>query len=166
MKQIFHYLKGTINLCIKYKKSADNCLVGFSDADWAGDMTDRHSTTGNLFMMSGAAIDWLSKKQPVVALSTTEAEYVALSAATQEVVWLSRLLTYIKAPLQRPILIKEDNQGTIAVARNPVSHKRTKNIDIKFHHVREALEDEIIDLMHCPTEQMTADILTKPLARQ
>ena len=166
VKRIFRYLKGTINLCIKYERSADNRLVGFSDADWAGDMNDRHSTTGNLFMMSGAAIAWSSKKQLVVALSTTEAEYVALSAATQEAVWLSRLLSDIKAPPQTPILIKEDNQGTIAIARNPVSHSRTKHIDIKFHYVREALEDGIIDLIYCPTEQMTADILTKPLARQ
>ena len=135
VKRIFRYLKGTIDLCIKYERSADNRLVGFSDADWAGDLTDRHSTTGNLFMMSGAAIDWISKKQPVVALSTTEAEYVALSAATQEAVWLSRLLTDIKAPPKAPILIKENNQGTIAVARNPVSHNRTKHIDIKFHYV-------------------------------
>ena len=160
VKRIFRYLKGTIDLCIKYERSADNRLVGFSDADWAGDLTDRHSTTGNLFMMSGAAIDWISKKQPVVALSTTEAEYVALSAATQEAVWLSRLLTDIKAPPKAPIVIKEDNQGTIAVARNPVSHNRTKHIDIKFHYVREALEDGIIDLTYCPTEQMTADMLT------
>ena len=166
VKRIFRYLKGTIDLCIKYERSADNHLIGFSDADWAGDLTDRHSTTGNLFMMSGAAIDWISKKQPVVALSTTEAEYVALSAATQEAVWLSRLLTDIKAPPKAPILIKEDNQGTIAIARNPVSHNRTKHIDIKFHYVREALEDGIIDLTYCPTEQMTADMLTKPLARQ
>ena len=166
VKRIFRYLKGTIDLCIKYERSADNRLVGFSDADWAGDLIDRHSTTGNLFMMSGAAIDWISKKQPVVALSTTEAEYVALSAATQEAVWLSRLLTDIKAPPKAPILIKEDNQGTIAVARNLVSHNRTKHIDIKFHYVREALEDGIIDLTYCPTEQMTADMLTKPLAHQ
>ena len=92
VKQIFRYLKGSINLGIKYERSADNHLVGFSDADWAGDMDDRHSTTGNLFVMSGAAINWISKKQPVVALSTTEAEYVALSSATQEAVWLGRLL--------------------------------------------------------------------------
>ena len=166
VKRIFRYLKGTINLCIKYERSADNCLVGFSDADWAGDMNDRHSTTGNLFMISGAAIAWSRKKQPVVALSTTEAEYVALSAATQEAVWLSRLLSDIKAPPQTPVLIKEDNQGTIAIARNPVSHSRTKHIDFKFHYVREALEEGIIDLIYCPTEQMTADILTKPLAHQ
>ena len=84
----------------------------------------------------GAAIDWLSKKQPVVALSTTEAEYVALSAATQEVVWLSRLLTDINAPPQTPIATKEDNQGTIAVVTNLVSHNKTKHINIiKFHYV-------------------------------
>ena len=117
-------------------------------------------------MMSGAAVDWLSKKQPVVALSTTEAEYIALCSATQETVWLNRLLTDIKAPPQKPILIKEDNQGTIAVVNNPISHNRTKHIDIKFHYVREALEDNIVDLIYCPTEEMTADILTKPLARQ
>ena len=166
VKRIFRYLKGSINLGIKYERSADNRLVGFSDADWGGDMDDRHSTTGNLFVMSGAAINWISKKQPVVALSTTEAEYVALSSATQEAVWLGRLLSDIKASPQIPIGIKEDNQGTIAVARNPISHNRTKHIDIKFHYVREALEDGIIDLTYCPTEQMTADILTKPLTRQ
>ena len=166
VKRIFRYLKGAINLCIKYERSADNRLVGFSDTDWARDMNDRHSTTGDLFMMSGAAIAWSSKKQPIVALSTTEAEYVALSAATQEAVGLSRLLSDIKAPPQTPILIKEDNQGTIAIARNPVSHSRTKHIDIKFYYVREALEAGIIDLIYCLTEQTTADILTKPLARQ
>ena len=117
-------------------------------------------------MMSGAAINWSRKKQLVVALSTTEAEYVALSAATQEAVWLSRLLSDVKAPPQTPILIKEDNQGTIAVVRNPVSHNRTKHIDIKFHYVREALEDGIMDLIYCPTKQMIADILTKLLACQ
>ena len=89
VKRIFRYLKGTINLGIKYERSDDKHLVGFSDVDWAGDVDDRHFTTGNLFLMAGAAIDWFSKRQPVVALSTTEAEYVALSAATQEAVWSS-----------------------------------------------------------------------------
>ena len=167
VKRIFRYRKGTINLGIKYERSADNHFVGFSDADWAGDMDDRYySTTGNKFLMSGAAIGWFSKKQPVVALSTTEAEYMALSAATQEVVWLNRLLSDIKVTPQMPVVIKEDNQGTIAVARNPISHNRTKHIDIKFYYVCEALEDGIIDLIYCSTEQMAADILTKPLTRQ
>ena len=85
---------------------------------------------------------------------------MALSAATQEVVWLNRLLSDIKAAPQMPVVIKEDNQGTIALAKNPISHNRNKHIDIKFHYVREALEDGIINLIYCPTEQMTADILT------
>ena len=117
-------------------------------------------------MMSRAAIDWLSKKQPVVALSMNEVEYIAFSSATQEAVWLNRLLTDIKVPPQRLILIKEDNQGNIFVVTNPISHNRTKHIDIKFHYIREALEDEIIDFIYCPTKEMTADTLTKPLARQ
>ena len=91
---------------------------------------------------------------------------MALSAATQEIVWLNRLCSDIKVALQMPVVIKEDNQGTIALAKNPFSHNRTKHIDIKFHYVREALEDGIITLMYYPTEQMTADILTKPLPRQ
>eukprot|EP00731_Ephydatia_muelleri_P020359 Em0013g86a len=165
VKRILRYLKGTINLGLKFEKTADSSIIGFSDADWAGDLDNRHSTSGNLFVMSGGAISWLSKKQPVVALSTTEAEYVALGAATQEVVWLRRLLSDIKAAPKMPTIISEDNQGTIAIARNPVYLARTKHIDIKYHYVREALMDGVIDLVYCPTQQMTADILTKPLSR-
>ena len=165
VKRISRYLKGTINFGIKYEKLTDGTLSGFLDADWAGDMDNRHSTTGNLFMMSGGAVSWLSRKQPVVALSTTEAEYVALSTATQEAVWLRRLLSEIRATPMTPTTIKEDNQGTIAVAKNPIFHARTKHIDIKFHYVREALRDGIIELVYCPSENMAADILTKPLSR-
>ena len=92
VKRILRYLKGTLNFAIKYQKSENDSLIGYSDADWAGDLEDRHSTTGNLFLMTGGPISWLSKKQAVVALSTSEAEYVALSSATQEVVWLRKLL--------------------------------------------------------------------------
>ena len=98
---------------MKYERSDDSSLIGFSDADWAGDMDNRHSTTGNLFDMSGGAISWLSRKQTVVALSTTEVEYVALSTATQEAVWLRRLLSDIKITPTTPTIIREDNQGAM-----------------------------------------------------
>ena len=124
---------------------ADNSIIGFSDADWAGDLDNCHSTSGNLFVMSGGAISWLSKKQPVVALSTTEAEYVALR--------LRRLLSDIKTSPKMPTVISEDNQGTIAIARNPVYHTLTKHIDIKYHYVREALTYGVIDLVYCPTSR-------------
>ena len=117
-------------------------------------------------MLSGRAINWCSKKQPIITLSTTEAEYVALSAATQEAVWLRKLLSDIEAPSDIPTVINEDNQRTIAIAKNPVSHNRTKHIDIKFHYVCEAIKDGIIELEYCPTKQMAPGILTKPLTRQ
>ncbi len=101
----------------------------------------------------------------MVALSTAEAEYVALSVATQEVVWIRRLLSDLGACPKEPTILMEDNQGAIAISKNPVSHARTKHIDIKFHFVREAVKEGIISLTYCPTEKMTADLLTKPLTR-
>ena len=167
VKRILRYLKGTLNLAIKYQKSEDKILVGYSDADWAGDLDDRHSTTGNLFLMARGPINWLSKKQGVVALSTSEAEYVALSFATQEVVWLRKLLiTDLKVTLQGPTVLMEDNQGTIAIAKNAVAHTRTKHIDIRYHYILEAVQDGIANLYYCPTEKMIADVLTKPLPKE
>ena len=115
--------------------------------------------------MSGGAISWLSKKQPSVALSTTEAEYIALSVATQEAVWLRRMLDDLQAKPKDPTVLMEDNSGAIAIAKNPVSHARTKHIDIRYHYVREAVQDSMVNLTYCPTEEMTADLLTKPLPR-
>lgn len=164
-KRVIRYLKGTVNVALKYCKTVDGTLIGYSDADWAGDMDDRHSTTGNLFLMASGAISWMSKKQATVALSTAEAEYVALSTATQEAVWLRRLLMDLKVLPEGPTVLMGDNQGSIAIARNPISHARTKHIDIRYHYIREALEDGEIDLCYCPTDEMTADLLTKPLPK-
>jgi hypothetical protein len=91
-KRILRYLKGSSNYGLKYQRTGKVDFIGYSDADWAGDQDDRHSTTGNIFLMAGAAVTWLSKKQSVVALSTTEAEYIALCQATQEAVWMRTLL--------------------------------------------------------------------------
>ena len=113
-KRVLRYLKGTPDLALKYHKSLDGALTGYSDADWAGDQDDRHSTSGNLFIMAGATISWTSKKQATVALSTAEAEYIALNTAIQEAIRLQRL-----SDIQyKPTIIMGDNQGSIA--RNPV----------------------------------------------
>ena len=90
---------------------------------------------------------------------------MSLSGATQEAVWLRQLLSDFKFCQEEPIVIKEDNQGTIAIARNPVSHSRTKHIDIKYHYVRKTVLDGHVTLEYCLTEQMIADLLTKPLPR-
>ena len=121
VKRILRYLKGTAEFCLKFTKSGNGGLVGYADADWAGDLDDRHSTTGYVFLMAGGSVSWLSKKQPIVALSTAEAEYVALSMTTQEAVWLRRFLSDLTtAEDQKPTVVMKDNQGTIAIAKNPV----------------------------------------------
>ena len=124
------------DLVLKYSKDGKS-VTGFSDADWGGDLDDRHSTTGNVFLLAGGAISWVSKKQAVVALSTSEAEYVALSLAAQEAAWLQKFLTELQIT-SKPIVIMEDNQGAIALARNLIAHSRTKHIDIRYHFIREA----------------------------
>ena len=134
------------DLALKYHKSQEP-LTGFSDADFAGDQDDRHSTSGNAFIFGNAVISWLSKKQPVVALSTTEAEYIALSLAAQDAIWLQKLLMELKVPPQ-PITLMEDNQGAIALTKNPVAHLRMKHINIRFHFVREALEKDVIKIKY------------------
>lgn len=124
-------------------------MTGYSDADWAGGPEDRHSTTGNLFLMSEGPVSWMNKKQTIVALSTSEAEYVAVSAATQEAVWLRRLLADLQALPVEQTVIMEDNQSAIATARNPILHARTKHIDIRYHYIREAVQEGITSLSYC-----------------
>ena len=116
VKRIFRYLKGTIELKLQYRPDGEN-LLGYSDADWTNDMDDRHSTTGNVFTMSGGAISWLSQKQTTVALSTAKAEYITLGSATQETIWLYQLLNDLKIDTKGSIEIMEDNQSTIPMAR-------------------------------------------------
>lgn len=140
--------------------------IGFSDADWAGDTNDRKSTSGYVFMLSGGAVSWSSKKQKCVALSTAEAEYIALSSAAQESIWLRQLLTELGKSLEMPTVLFEDNKSSIAMTRNPQFHGRAKHIDIKHHFIREQVSRGKVQLEYCPTAEMTADILTKALSRE
>ena len=115
--------------------------------------------------MSGGVVSWRSKKQSCVALSTAEAEYIALAGATQEAVWLRRLMSDLNVDCQNPLLIYEDNQSAIALSKNPQFHGRSKHIDIKFPYVREKVDENVIKLEYCPTEIMIADIFTKGLTQ-
>ena len=163
-KRVLRYLKGTMNFGLIY--SGDPGVLGYSDADWAGDMDDRKSTSGYMFQIAGGPVSWRSKKQDTVALSTAEAEYVALSSAAQECVWMRRLVSELGNPPGEPTTILEDNQSSIAMARNPQFHGRAKHIDIKHHFVREQVSSGMIELKYCPTGEMVADILTKGLPQQ
>lgn len=163
--KILRYLKGSMDYGLHYESNLEREIYGFSDADFAGDLDDRKSTSGWVFMISGGAVSWISKKQPVVALSTTEAEYIALTSAAQEAIWMKEFHKDLGVE-QKTITIYEDNKSTISLSENPVQHQRTKHIDIKFHFIREAIKNQDVNVQYCQTDKMTADVLTKGLPKE
>ena len=165
VKHIMRYLRSTRDLAITYTCDDQQSPHGYCDADWANDKDSRRSTSGYTFCMSGAAITWSSKRQQTVALSSTEAEYMAATHATKEAVWLSKLLAELNISINPPMTISCDNQSCIALAKNPIHHQRTKHIDIQYHYIRERLRDNTVKLEYCPTEEMVADVLTKGLSK-
>lgn len=167
VKRIFRYLQGTKSHGICYQPSGKIDFCGCSDADWAGDQADRKSTSGYAFMLLGAPISWGSKKQSSVSLSTSEAEYIALSLAIQEGKWIHRLLCEILKAANESgpeLIILEDNQSCIKMTKNPVNHGRAKHIDIKYHHIRDEVKRGEVKLEYCETTNMLADIMTKGLS--
>jgi hypothetical protein len=167
-KRVLRYLQGTSKLGITYRPPPLR-LQGYSDADWAGDLDTRRSTTGYVLMLNNGAIVWKSRRQPTVALSTMESEYMALTEATKELKWVRTLLAelgYSNGKTDKPTDLFSDSQSAIALAKNPVSHARAKHIDLRHHFVREAIEDKIIWVQYIPTAEMTADSLTKALGRE
>lgn len=160
-KRILRYLQHTKNFCLKYKKGSSQ-LLGFVDADWGSNVIDRRSYTGFCFKYSDCVVSWESTKQKTVALSTTEAEYMALSEASKEAVHLRNLLGEMKGSFDC-VLLYCDNQSSIKLSNNPVYHKRTKHIDVRHHYVREVIANKFIDLKYIKTNEMVADVLTKAL---
>ena len=116
----------------------------FSDADWAGSKNDRRSTSGFVFQIAGGPISWRSKRQDTVALSTAEAEYLALSSATQEVMWMKKLNSDLGNPQPGPTIVQEDNHAAISMSKNPQFHGRAKHIDIRHHFIREQVQNGVI----------------------
>jgi hypothetical protein len=162
-KGILRYLKKTADYSLQYRRTGSIQLQGFCDADWAGDRETRRSTSGYVFLLAGGAVSWRSMKQHSVALSTTEAEYIALSEAVKETIWLRMLLGQIGHTQTEPTTIYEDNQGCISLAKDPTQHSRAKHIDIRYHFLREKIGKNEITLQYLSTESMLADILTKAL---
>jgi hypothetical protein len=165
IKRVLRYVKGTVDFGLRFEASNDFSLHGYSDADWAGCTETRKSTSGQLFRIGNCSISWRSRKQSIVALSTTEAEYVAMCESAQEAVWLRVLLNDIGFSQDSPTVIFEDNQGAIALSQNPKDHSRTKHIDIKYHYIREKVAEKQLEIQYCATGEMTADTLTKSLPK-
>jgi len=167
VKHVLRYLKCTLDYELCYRKCADGLtLIGYSDADWASSTDDRRSITGYCFSLTktGPLISWKSKKQRTVALSSCEAEYMALSATIQESLCLIQLLKDISCeyPFESPVIYGE-NQGAITLSKNPVSRQRSKRIDVRYqyHFIRTEVSTGKVVVRYCPTADMIADVMTK-----
>lgn len=166
LKRVFRYLRGTTDLSIVYDGKIHDEPFAFVDADHANDPITRRSVGGYVYLIAGGAVSWSSKKQASVALSSTEAEYMAASTSTQEAVWLRILLGELGLlNLANPTRQRIDNQSAMALARNDAFHNRTKHIAVRHHFIREKVEDGEIDVEYVPTDRQVADVLTKPLGR-
>jgi len=141
-------------------------LECFVDADWAGDRADKKSTSGFVLRLGKGTVAWASRKQTSIAMSSTEAEYVAASIASKEVLWFGQLLEDMNIQVRSPIPINEDNQGCIRLIETDRCGARTKHTDVCHHQIKDLQEKKIIKLRYCPTESMLADLLTKPLAKE
>ena len=178
IKRVLRYIRGTskMGLCYDGRKDGtlhfedsikETDLFGYCDSDWAGDVSDRKSTGAYVFMKSGPAVSWCSRKQTVVATSSCEAEYIALSDACKEAIWIKRLFSDIPigTDLSKGIKMLDDSQSANKLAANASINRRNKHIDIKYHFVRHVVEDGQVIILYYPTSNMVADMLTKPLGR-
>jgi hypothetical protein len=163
VRHILKYIKHTLECGIFYETQSQLQVHGYAYSDWAGNVSNRRSTNGFMFSFGSGAINWNSKKQPTVALSSTEAIYKGTTIVTCEVVWLQKLLLDLGQSLDAPVVIYCDNISSILLANNPVYHARTKHIEVHYHFIREKVLTKEIDLIHVNTEDQVIDIFTKAL---
>jgi len=161
VKRIYRYLLGTRKLALTFGAGKQG-LEGFTDADRAS-QEHCHVISGYAYILDGGAVSWASKKQELVTLSTTEAEYIAATHAAKEGIWLRRLVKEVFHPLAHPTPLHSDSQSAIALTKDGSYHARTKHIDIRYHFIRFVVDNGSLRLLYCPTEDMVADTLTKAL---
>ena len=164
VKRVIRYLKGTKNMKLKLSEEIDSGkLVTYADSDWAEDRRDRKSISGWYVLMNGGAVAWSSKKQDVVALSSAEAEYVALTEAVKEAIWIKRIAQHFGYDSNEPAKLLTDSQSAMAIVSNEKFSNRTKHIDTKYHFIKDLKEKGLIELEYHPTATNVADMMTKPL---
>lgn len=167
VRHLLRYLKETKNLCLNFSKTG-KVLEVFSDSDWGFDRVDRKSFSGYVFILGGAAVSWSSKKQYCTALSSAEAEYIAIAHAMKEVLWFKGLLLElgIQEFIPQPITVRVDNQAAIFIASNQTTSERSKHIDIRYHFVRDYIEQKVVKLEYVSSKDNVADLFTKNISKK
>jgi len=164
-KIILRYVAGTAGYGLWYTRTSDCTLTGYTDSDFAGCTDDRKSTAGYAFHFGSSLISWASKKQPIVSLSSAEAEYVATTTAACHIVWLQRLLKDMGHAVIDTTTIFCDNSSAIALSKNHVFHKKSKHIDTCYHFIHELVKEGKINLLFCGSKEQLADMFTNPLGK-
>jgi len=166
VKRIIRYIAGTLDHGLHYPRCSGAAhFIGYSDSDHAGDIDTSKSTSGILFFLGEYLVSWQSVKQQVVALSSCEAEYIAASTASTQALWLARLLGDLLGRDTEAVELRVDSKSALALAKNPVFHKRSKHSRVRYHFIRGFLEDGSIKASYINTKDQLADLLTKPLGR-
>ncbi|GKA40019.1 integrase, catalytic region, zinc finger, CCHC-type containing protein [Tanacetum coccineum] len=165
VKRIFKYLRGTVNRGLWYPKDSSIALTAYADADHAGCQDTRRSTSRSMQLLGDRLVSWSSKRQKSTAISSTEAEYIALSGCCAQVLWMRSQLTDYGLGFNK-IPMYCDNKSAIALCCNNVQHSRSKHIDIRFHFIKEQVENGVVELYFVNTEYQLADIFTKALCRE
>ena len=165
LMHVIGYIRNTLDYSLTYTCDADVTPTAFVDSDYGGCRDTRRSTSGYVFIMAGAPVTWSSKRQATVALSTVEAEYVAMSRCAQQMVWMQSWLDEVGIAHTTPGVIEGDNRGAIALTKHTRDHGKVKHIDIRHHYIRELVERNTITLNQIPSTENPADLFTKPLSR-
>jgi hypothetical protein len=160
------HVAGTVDYGLWYPSESKSFLVGFTDSDFAGSIDDRKNTSGYAFKYGSSLISWASRKQPVVTLSSAEAEYVATTSTACQAVWLRRLMGDLSPKKLEPTPIYCDNSSAITLSKNQVFNKKNKHIDIRYHFIRELVNEDVITVKFCKSADQQADIFTKPLGTE
>jgi hypothetical protein len=164
--KILKYLKTTKSMSLTFDGNKGKVVKAYADASWASDQDTGRSVTGYVITINESSVSWKSQRQSTVAMSSTEAEYMALFAVVQEVIWIKRLLNEISSDyLKQGIIVYQDNKSAISLASNPTQHSRTKHINTKFHFVRDQVASGQVKIEYLCTEEMVADIFTKAVSR-
>jgi len=165
LMHVIGYIKNTMDYGLTYSRDGDISPTAYVDADYGGCRDTRRSTSGYVFTMAGGAVSWSSKRQATVALSTVEAEYVAMSRCAQQMVWMQSWLDEVEVEHKLPGLMKGDSRGAIALTKNTKDHGKIKHIDIRHHYIRELVRSGAVLLEQIPSAANVADLFTKPLPR-
>jgi len=165
VKTVVRYIKGTLSYGIQFSRIENFELQGYADSDWADNCDDIKSTFGYCYSFGSGIFSWCSKKQEIIAQSTVEAEYVAATAAANQVLWLRKILVYLDMEQRKATKVNIDNQDVIVISNNPIFHSKTKHFKLKYYFLREVQKNEELQLIYCKIKDQLDDMLTKQLSK-